>query len=97
MPPLEKRDWSEWGRYTLSAVAGGLITVIIGTLWLADIKHSAADAQSSNSQQDAQIANLTRIAADSQSTLVRMTTLMESVLPDHAARIRALESRAHGK
>ena len=97
MAPQEKRDWGEWGRYTLSAVAGAIVTIIYATLNFSDVKHSAADSQAANVVQDAKIERLTSIASDTTSAVVRLTTLMESALPDHAARIRALESRIGGK
>jgi enamine deaminase RidA (YjgF/YER057c/UK114 family) len=86
-------DWSEWGRYTLSAVAGAIVSVVATTVWLTDVKNTAANAATINTRQDAQMERLGEIASDTKGTLIRITALMEATIPQHAAAIKSLEDR----
>lgn len=84
--------WSEWGRYTLSAVAGAGVALVFVTLWLSDVSHAAADASRIGDENSARLSKLTEIGNDIRSVLVRLETRDEQ----QAADIKALKDRVFG-
>ena len=94
--PKPEPAWSEWGRYTLSAVAGALVTAVAVALWFSEVAHTAADASASaqeakeqNLRQDATATRIVEISNDIKVLLSRVVATQEA----HNERIRALEGR----
>lgn len=87
------RDWPEWLRFTTTAAAGVVVTLVTVTFWVADLRAVAAGAAADNARQDAQLKTLESIAQDIRSTLVRTTTLLEATLPAQTKALEALEIR----
>ncbi len=87
------KGWPEWARFTATAAAGVVATLITVTMWFSDLRAVAAAAAADNARQDAQLKALEAIAQDIRGTLVRTTTLLETTLPAQTRALEALEAR----
>lgn len=86
----QEPSWSEWGRYTLSAVAGALVAAVAMTLWLSGVSAAAHGAEVVNEKQADQLERLGEISNDLKVVLSRVVAMQEA----QDSRIKALEARS---
>lgn len=89
MTDEKKAEWSEWSRFTLTALGGVLVGIVTSILWLSDVAHKAEGANADNAKQDAALVKLTDIAGDMRLAITRLVAFQEA----QDARIKALEAR----
>ncbi len=89
MPEEKKAEWSEWGRFTLTALGGVLVGIVTSILWLSDVAHKADAADAENTKQDAALVQSRDIAGDMRLAIARLIAFQET----QDARIKALEAR----
>ena len=77
MPLAEKRDWSEWGRFTLTAIGSSAITLIVSSFWLGSTVtelHAATEAIGKNG---GKIEKLADISADLKNLIIHLNARSE--------------------
>lgn len=95
--PKPEPSWSEWGRYTISAVAGAMVTSVAAAFWFSEVAHTASDAMATaqeakeqNLRQDSTETRIVEISNDIKVLLSRVVATQEA----HDGRIKALEGKA---
>ncbi len=86
----KKAEWSEWGRFTLTALGGVLVGIVTSILWLSDVAHKADAAGTDNVKQDAVLQRLTDISGDIRVAIAQLVANQGA----QDSRIRALEDKA---
>jgi hypothetical protein len=87
----KKADWSEWGRFTLTALGGILVGIVSSILWLSDVAHKADAAVADNVKQDAVLQRLTDISGDIRVAIAQLVAQQAA----NDSRIRALEDKSN--
>lgn len=87
MAPAEKKDWSEWGRFTLTAVGSSLITLIVSSFWLGGAVGELHAATENTSKHGEKIEKLSDISADLKNLIIHLNARSEI----HDEQIRALQ------
>ena len=87
----KKPDWSEWGRFTLTALGGVLVGIVTSILWLSDVAHKADAAVADNAKQDVVLLRLTDISGDIRIAIAQLVANQAA----QDSRLRALEDRAN--
>lgn len=72
MAPAEKRDWGEWGRFTMTALGSSAITLVITAFWLGQMSSEIHASTGINLQQDERIERLSDISADLKNLIITL-------------------------
>ena len=93
MPPAEKRDWGEWGRFTVTAIGSSALTMIASSFWLGGTVNELHAATEAIGRNGSKIEKLADISADLKNLIIHLSARSEI----HDEQIKMLQDAMRGK